>query len=94
MKRILLLLITAVLAIVLLYVSRFWFLDLWPRDGLFGIAELRPGGGLLGRWVRGTQFAPFELLIWAVGGFLILSFVQRVLDFLSSSGQSEDDAQK
>lgn len=79
MKRIVLLLIVALVAVILFYLSRFWFLDLWPRGGLFGIEELRPGGGLLGRWLRGTNFAPFELLIWAGGSFLVLSFIQSIV---------------
>lgn len=76
------LVLMAVVAGVLLYLSRFWIFEFWGREGLAGIAELRPGGGLLGQWLRGTPFAPFELLIWAVGGFLILTWVQRGLDRL------------
>ncbi len=81
MKRITLLLLMAVLTIVLFYLSRFWFLDLWARGDFFG---LRPDGGLLRRWLRGTQFAPFELLIWAVGVFMILTWLQRLVDFITS----------
>lgn len=83
MKHILLLLLVAVVGVVMLYLSRFWFLDLWPRSGLFGWGELRPGGGLLGRWLRGTPFAPFELLIWATGGFLILTCLQKLIAFIA-----------
>lgn len=90
MKRVVLLLVVAGVAVVLFYLSRFWFLDLWPRSGLFGISELRPGGGLLGRWLRGTPLAPFELLIWAVGVFVVLTGVQRLFDFLFTP--KEDDA--
>ena len=90
MKRVLLLLFVALLAVVLFYLSRFWFLDLWPRSGLFGWGELRPGGGLLGRWLRGTQFAPFELLIWACGGFLILTWVQKGYDWLFAPKEEDD----
>lgn len=89
MRRITLLLVTALVAIVLLYLSRFWIFDLWGRPGLFGIQELRPGGGLLGRWLRGTMAAPFELLIWVTGGFLILTWLQRLFDALSPN---KDDA--
>lgn len=95
MKRILLLATITMVAAVLLYLSRFWFLDLWPRAGLFGIQELRPGGGLLGRWLRGTQFAPFELLIWVCGGFLILTMIQNLISRLKPTPpdpDSEDDA--
>ena len=82
MKRVLLLLVALFIGIVLLYLSRFWFLDLWPRSGLFGWEALRPQGGLVGRWLRGTPFAPFELLIWVTGAFLILTFLQKIIDFI------------
>lgn len=91
MKRVLLLLSVTLVGIVFLYLSRFWFLDLWPRGGLFGLEALRPGGGLLGRWLRGTPFAPFELLIWATGVFLILTYLQRVIDYLARPPQHKKD---
>lgn len=91
MKRISLLILMAVLGIIMLYLSRFWFLDLWPRSGLFGWQELRPGGGLLGRWLRGTPFAPFELLIWATGVFLILTYLQKFIDFILPAPTPEKD---
>lgn len=91
MKRIVLLVLMAVLGIIMLYLSRFWFLDLWPRAGLFGWQELRPGGGLLGRWLRGTPFAPFELLIWACGVFLILTGLQKFIDFILPAPLQEKD---
>lgn len=83
MKRIVLLTLMLLIGVVMLYLSRFWFLDLWPRSGLFGWRELRPGGGLLGRWLRGTPFAPFELLIWATGVFLILTYLQKFIEFIA-----------
>lgn len=89
MKRAVFLVLVAVLAVILLYVSRFWFLDLWGRPGLFGSRELPPGGGLVGRWLRGTQFAPFELLIWACGGFLVLTVVQSIIDRLSKAPEED-----
>ena len=92
MKRIALLLLVAAVGIIMLYLSRFWFLDLWPRSGLVGWQELRPGGGLLGRWLRGTQFAPFELLIWAAGVFLALTWLQKLVSFLTKPhSPAEDD---
>jgi hypothetical protein len=91
MKRIALLLLIAVLGIIMLYLSRFWFLDLWPRSGLFGWEVLRPGGGLLGRWLRGTPFAPFELLIWSTSVFLILTYLQRFIDFILPTPAPEKD---
>ncbi|MEO0402134.1 MAG: hypothetical protein AAF214_07140 [Pseudomonadota bacterium] len=83
MKRALWIVIAAAVAVVLFYISRFWYLSLWPRSGLFGIEALRPQGGLLGRWLRGTDFAPFELLIWAVGAFLVLTVLQKLYDLLN-----------
>ncbi len=83
MKRIVLLLVTALVALILFYLSRFWFLRLWDRDGLFGNEALRPQGNLLTTWLRGTDFAPFELLLWAIGAFLVLSLLQKLFDLLS-----------
>jgi len=83
MRRVVLLILTAVLAVILFYVSRFWFLSLWPRAGLFGIAELRPQGGLVGQWLRGTDAAPFELVLWGLGCFLVLTWVQKLVDWTS-----------
>ncbi|MEM9474162.1 MAG: hypothetical protein AAGA71_02635 [Pseudomonadota bacterium] len=60
------------LAVILLYVSRFWDFRFWS-GGLFGIDMLRPQGGLVAQWLRGTPLAPYELLVWLVGGFLSLS---------------------
>jgi uncharacterized membrane protein len=83
MKRIIWLTLAALVAAILLYLSRFWSLALWPRQGLFGIEGLRPQGGLVGQWLRGTDFAPFELLIWVVGAFLVLSVLQKLYDRLN-----------
>ena len=85
-RRIFGLVVIAIIAVILLYLSRFWIFNLWGRDGLAGIAELRPDGGLLRQWLRGTPFAPFELLIWAVGAFLILTWLQRAVDMMRKSG--------
>ena len=82
MKRVFLLLLMFLVGAIMLYLSRFWFLDLWPRSGLLGWEQLRPGGGLVGRWLRGTPFAPFELLIWAVGVFIVLTWLQKLIDFI------------
>ena len=83
-RRAVTLVLIALLALVLLYLSRFWFLSLWDRGGLFGVEELRPQGGLLGRWLRGTFAAPFELLIWATGGFIVLTWAQKLIDRLTA----------
>ena len=91
MKRVILLIITALVGVVFLYLSRFWMFDLWPRSGLFGIEALRPNGGLLGRWLRGTPFAPFELLIWAIGVFMILTYIQRFVDYITTKFTPEKE---
>lgn len=83
MRRWLTMTVVTLLTTVLFYVSRFWDFRLWQRDGLFGIEALRPQGGLLARWLRGTDAAPFELLIWAIGVFGILTVAQRIYDRLT-----------
>ncbi|MBY5932083.1 hypothetical protein KUV51_03650 [Tateyamaria omphalii] len=83
MKRAIWLIIATLIAAILFYVSRFWDFRLWPRDGLFGIEALRPQGGLVAQWLRGTDLAPFELLVWAVGAFLILTLLQKLYDLLT-----------
>ena len=80
MRHFIYLSVTIAVGVVLLYLSRFWIFRLWDRDGLFGIKDLTPAGGLIGRWTRGTDFAPFELLIWVVLGFLILTLLQKLFD--------------
>ena len=65
----------ALAALVLFYISRFWDFRLWS-GGLFGIDALRPQGGLVAQWLRGTPLAPYELVVWLVGGFLFLSALE------------------
>lgn len=91
MKRVFLLVLVALLGAVMLYLSRFWVFDLWSRPGLFGLSELPPNGGLLARWLRGTQFAPFELLIWAAGVFMTLTFLQKIIEVFSPGPDPEKD---
>ena len=83
MKRVIGMTVAVLVSAILFYISRFWYLRLWPRDGLFGIDALRPQGGLVGQWLRGTDLAPFELLIWAVGAFLFLTVLQKLYDLLN-----------
>ncbi|MEM7472239.1 MAG: hypothetical protein AAF340_12885 [Pseudomonadota bacterium] len=90
-RRVLTMVLVAILSVVFFYVSRFWFLSLWPRAGLFGVEELRPQGALLGRWLRGTDAAPFELLIWAVGCFVILTWAQKLYDRLTAPADTGED---
>lgn len=83
MKRLTGMILTILVCLILLYISRFWIFDLWPRSGLFGIKELRPNGGLLARWLRGTGFGPYELVIWAVLVFLSLTYLQKAFDWVA-----------
>lgn len=86
MKRLFWLALTSVIGAIAFYLSRFWTLRLWDRDGLFGLEALRPQGNLLATWLRGSPFQPFELLIWIVGVFLVLSLVQKLYDALGPKG--------
>ncbi|MFK7870571.1 MAG: hypothetical protein AB8B58_15190 [Roseobacter sp.] len=83
MTRALMLVVATLLAAIFFYVSRFWDFALWARPGLLGWDQLPPQGGLVARWLRGTDAAPFELLIWAVGCFLVLTFAQKIFDRLT-----------
>ena len=69
----------ALLALVLLYLTRFWpFTDWWGNDGLFGVKELHRNGDLLTRELRGTPYQVFSLLFWLAGGCLLLSLLQAL----------------
>ncbi|MDW3225412.1 MAG: hypothetical protein R8G34_21405 [Paracoccaceae bacterium] len=83
-RRIVMLTLVALIAAVFFYLSRFWYLSLWPRPGLFGLSELRPQGGLVAQWLRGTDAAPFELLIWALGCFVLLTLAQKLYDYATT----------
>lgn len=91
MRKLVFLAITAAIAAILFYLSRFWFLSLWPRSGLFGIEALIPQGGLLGRWLRGTDAAPFELILWAILCFLVLTWAQKLYDLLTQPTDGRDE---
>lgn len=93
MRRVILLVLIFVVGLVMFYLSRFWGFNLWPRGGLFGLEALRPDGGLLARWLRGTSLAPFELLIWITGVFLILTYLQRFIDFVFPAQKDENHDQ-
>ena len=80
-QRLLSVLIVLFVATALFYVSRFWTLRLWENSGLFGISALRPQGGLMTVWLRGTVLAPYELIVWAVSSFLVLTGLQKLLDW-------------
>lgn len=76
--RILGLLGAVLLFVVLFYTSRFWVFAFWDRPGLFGLQALPPKGDLVDRWLLGTPWRPYALLIWAVGSFALLSLVQAL----------------
>lgn len=82
MKRVLVVFIVVIVSIVLLYISRFWPVELWTRRSTLGDLGLRPGGGLLAIWLRGTPLAQFELILWAAGSFLALSVTEKLVQRL------------
>lgn len=89
-RRVAFLLISAFVGLIFYYISRFWSFRLWDREGLFGIEALRPQGGLLARWLRGTDAAPFELLIWVTALFIALTFLQMIFDCLTPTPTEPD----
>ena len=73
------------LALVLLYLTRFWiFTDWWGRDGLLGFKELTSQGNFLTRELRGAPYQVFSLLLWLGGGFLVLSLLQTIATRISA----------
>ena len=86
MARVIGLIVAVLLAVVFLYISRFWIFDLWGREGLFGVEYLRPGGDLLRRELRGTPLAPYDLLVWAGGGFFVLTMLEKLWVKLTNPG--------
>lgn len=86
MSRVIGLILAILLAVIFLYISRFWIFDLWGREGLFGIEYLRPGGDILRRELRGTFFAPYDLLVWVAGGFFVLTMLEKLWNKVTSPG--------
>ncbi len=84
MSRIIGLMLAILLAVIFLYISRFWIFDLWGREGLFGVEYLRPGGDILRRELRGTPLAPYDLLVWVAGGFAVLSMLEKFWAWVTS----------
>jgi len=76
--------VISLVSLVIFYLSRFWIFKWWSRKGLFEIDSIKPSGGLLGHWLAGTPFQPFELLIWAGGVFLLLTFLQKLFQKFDS----------
>lgn len=78
MRRLVSALLVVCVATGLLYVSRFWPYPLWTGQSWLGQAGWPPRGGLLMQWLRGTQFVQFELLIWVLGSFFVLSLTEKL----------------
>lgn len=89
MRRAIMILPAFLVAVLMLYTSRFWTFALWSWPGLFGLKAPPPNGGLVAGWLRGTWAAPYELLIWAVGWFAILTLLQRAHDRLTRPSNTE-----
>ncbi|MGF1621074.1 MAG: hypothetical protein ACFCUR_10715 [Rhodomicrobiaceae bacterium] len=68
------------LAAFIAYASRYWIFDLWGREGLFGVSWLPPQGGLIRSWTGGTMWSPFDIILWGIAAFLLLTFVQAIRD--------------
>jgi len=77
------------LAAFIAYASRYWLFTLWPREGLFGIQWLPPQGGLIRNWTGGTMWSPFDIVLWGVGAFLLLTFVQAIRDRIKQNFAAE-----
>ncbi|MEM1428273.1 MAG: hypothetical protein AAGG09_02335 [Pseudomonadota bacterium] len=71
------------LAALLFFASRYWSFRLWDRPGLFGWEALPPQGGLVRGWLRGTQFAVYDIIIWAIAAFVLLTLVQKIADAIA-----------
>jgi hypothetical protein len=68
------------LAAFIVYASRYWIFDLWVREGLFGMAWLPPQGGLIRSWTGGTMWSPFDIVLWGIATFLLLTLAQAIRD--------------
>lgn len=79
MKTALAVVLVLCVTVALFYVSRFWPFDLWSRQSWLAQIGLRPQGGMLQVWLRGTNFSQFELLIWGAASFLILSWTEKLV---------------
>lgn len=91
MRVVLQIIVISAAALVLLYISRFWPFELWSRQSALGQFGLRPGGGMLQTWLRGTPFSQFELIVWAVLAFVSLSVVEKLLDWLAPANGTDAD---
>jgi len=76
---------------IVLYASRYWPLQLWGRDGLFGIGWLRSGGDVLRQQLNALwrslgigQLGAFDILIWGLAIFGFLSVLQWIWTTISA----------
>ncbi len=71
--------LAAALSATALYVSPYWTFRLWDRrEPPFDWELLRPQGDLIAQFLRGTPFRPYEIILWAIGVFLVLSILQAI----------------
>ena len=84
MRKSIHLILMCFIALSMFYLSRFWIYNWWSNQGLFDISWLKPGGGLLGRWLAGTPLQTFELLIWGAGVFFLLTMLEKTLQKFKS----------
>ena len=83
-KTLLKIFLVCITTIVLLYISRFWPIELWARRGsMLSDLGLRPQGGMLQVWLRGTGFATFELVIWSAIVFVTFTLLEKVNERLT-----------
>ncbi|ETX13216.1 hypothetical protein OCH239_12905 [Roseivivax halodurans JCM 10272] len=89
MRRLVALSLAILGGVAVAFASRFWVLPLWS-GGLFGIDALPAEGGLVRRWLQGTPFAPFELIVWLAGGVLLLSATEALTAWFAPPGSTDD----
>ena len=71
--------LAAALAVIIAYASRFWpWPGFWSAEGAFGVPWLHPNGEWVRRFLRGTMFARFDVLVWGALAFLLLSLAETL----------------
>jgi len=86
------LILASFLAAAFLYASRFWTWRFWSNDGLFGWMFLGRDGDILRRNLRDVaqsagygEINAFDVVIWGLLIFLILSVLQWLWNLLAPS---------
>lgn len=64
------------LTLALAYISRFWPFRLWGPEPLFGV--LPPGGDLWRSWMRMVGIGAYDLILWGLFAFALLTGVERL----------------